>query len=101
MLLPLAKLGTDGQVTLPPAGKPLATHVAFMAAEGPPLVQVAVPLTVLPAIAVAGKPVAAAPMFAEAVTLVVAVAVLFPGTGSLVSDPAVTVIVTEPLAGAV
>ena len=101
MLPPLARLATPGHVTLPLPGKPLTTQVALAAAEGPPLVQVAVPFTVAPALASPGNPLAAACMSAEGVTVVVALAESLPAVGSLVLEAAFTVMVTDPLAGTV
>jgi len=51
-----AAVGTLGvQVTVAVDGRPLRAQVAAVAALGPLFVQVKVPLTVLPATAVAGK----------------------------------------------
>jgi hypothetical protein len=67
MAEPTAKLatGVDGvQVTVAPGGKPLTAQVALAATLGPLLVQVTVPLAVLPAAGLAGKPATAAAMSA-------------------------------------
>ena len=68
MLLPDASgvvVGTSGtQLTVAPGGRPLMVHVAATAGFGPLLVQVNVPLTVVPAVAGGGK-VAVAVMSAE------------------------------------
>ena len=51
-----AAVGTLGvQVTVAAAGRPLMAQVAAVAALGPLFVQVKVPVTVLPAMADAGK----------------------------------------------
>ena len=58
-------VGTSGtQLTVAPGGRPLMEHVAATAGFGPLLVQVNVPFTVVPAIAVGGK-LAVAVMSAE------------------------------------
>ena len=68
MLLPEGRgvaVGTAGvQLTVAPGGRPLMEHVAARAGFGPLLVQVNVPLTVVPAVAVGGK-LAVAVMSAE------------------------------------
>jgi hypothetical protein len=104
MLLPRPKLaaGLAGlQLTVAPAGKPPGTQVALAATLGPLLVQVSVPVTVLPALALAGKPLVDAAMSACGVTVTGFVSVLLPVLGSAVVLPAVVVMLRDPLAGAV
>ena len=87
-------------MTLAPAGRPVGTHVALVATLGPLLVQVTVPVTVLPAGALVGKALSAAAISACAVTAVLYGVVLLPGVGSAVVLAAVTVALTVPLTGA-
>jgi hypothetical protein len=65
------------------------------------LVQVTVPVTVLPALTLAGKPVTVATMSACGTTGIDLVSVLLLLTGSAVVVPAVVVMLKGPLAGAV
>jgi hypothetical protein len=104
MAAPTAKLaaGTAGvQTTTAPAGIPLTAQVALLAMLGPLLVHVTVPVTVLPAFAVAGNPLTAAAISACGVTLTGSGSTLFAGTGSAVLLPAVVTILSDPVAGAV
>jgi hypothetical protein len=104
MLAPTAKLaaGLVGvQVTVAPAGSPVGTQLALAAVLGPLLVQVTVPVTVLPALALAGKPLTAAAMSACGVIGSDLVSVLLLLFGSAVVLPAVVVMFSGPLAGAV
>jgi hypothetical protein len=88
-------------VTVAPAGKPLGTQLALAAGLGPLLVQVTVPVAVLPATGLLGKPLTAATISACGVMGVLWLAVLLAGVGSAVLLPAVPVTVTAPVAGAV
>lgn len=104
MTAPAASVATGEageHVTTAPAGSPLTAQPAFAAALGPRLVQVTVPVTVLPAGGLAGKPLTAACMSACGVTLIGAVLTLLLGFGSAVRLPAVVLILSVPLAGAV
>ena len=65
------------------------------------MVQVTVPVTVVPAGAVAGKPATVACMSACGTTVIGAGLTLLPVFGSAVVLPAVVVIVSGPVAGAV
>lgn len=99
---PRNETGLDGlHITVAPAGAPVARHVASAATLGPLLTQVTVPLTVLPAGGLAGKPLIVACISACAVTAIGLVSTLLAGTPSAVSDPAVVVMFSGPLAGAV
>jgi hypothetical protein len=102
--LPTASEGTGllgVQFTVAPGGKPPTAQLALAAALGPLLVQVTVPLAVLPAGGLAGKPLTAAAMSATCVTAIGSVSVLLAGVGSAVPLPAVVVMFNAPLVGAV
>jgi hypothetical protein len=91
---------TGVQFTLAPGGKPLTAQVALAAVLGPLLVQVTVPLAVLPAVGLLGKPDTAAAMSACGVIATGALAELLFGKSSAVALPAVLVMFSEPDAGA-
>jgi hypothetical protein len=74
--------------------------VALAATLGPLLVQLTVPVTVLPALALAGKPLTAAAMSACGTTGKALVSLLLLVLGSAVLVPAVVVRLKGPLAGA-
>ena len=96
-----AVVGTVGvQVTVAEGGNPAMSQVAATAVLGPLLVQVKLPVTGLPAVAVLGK-LTVEIMSADADTVVLYGAVLLLALGSFVALPAVTVPDTLPLAGAV
>ena len=88
------------QVTTAPAGSAPIAQPADAALLGPLLVQVTVPLTVLPAGAVAGNPLTAAAISAWGTTATDCVLTLLPTFGSDVELPAVVVMFNEPEAGA-
>ena len=92
--------GIGKQATVAPGGNPATLQVGSAAGLGPLLVQVTVPLTVVPAAAVAGKPVTVACMSACGSTVIGAGLTLLPVFGSAVVLPAVVVIVSGPVAGA-
>jgi hypothetical protein len=94
-------LAAAGQFTVAPGGSPEGTQLALAAGLGPALVQVTVPLTVVPALAVAGKPLTTTCMSAWGVMARGLLVVLLAGVGSVVLDPAVAVMLSGPLAGAV
>ena len=103
MLLPTANglaTGFGKQVIAAPTGNELTLHTGLAAGLGPLLVQVTVPVTVVPAGAVAGKPVTVACMSACGTTVIGAGLTLLPVFGSAVVLPAVVVIVSGPVAGA-
>jgi hypothetical protein len=94
--------GTAGaQLTAAPGGRPLAAQVALLAALGPLLVQVSVPVAVLPAAGLGAKPVRAAAMSACGAMVIGFASVLLALLGSAVPEPAFVVIASGPLAGAV
>jgi hypothetical protein len=92
--------GLGVQLCVAPAGRPLSVQVGAAALLGPLLVQVPLTVTGWPATVLAGT-VVAATMSACGTTVSVVLAGLFAGTGSGVVVPAVPVIVTVPLGGAV
>jgi hypothetical protein len=99
---PSCKTGTVGaQPTVAPGGKPLGTQLAFWAMLGPLLVQVTTPFTVLPAGGVAGIPVTTACISARGEIAKILVSLLLGNTGSSVIEPAVVVMLSGPLCGAV
>jgi hypothetical protein len=103
MLLPTAKAlgsGLGVQLCVAPTGKPLKAQLGAAAGLGPLLVHVPLTVTGCPALALAGT-VVAATMSACGTTLVAACALLLPGVGSAVLDPAVPVMVMPPVAGTV
>ena len=86
-----AEVGTTGvQLITAAAGKPVIPQLAAMALSGPPLVQVKLPVTVLPTSAAVGR-LTTAFMSALLLGATVALAVLLAGVGSGVELPAVTV----------
>ncbi len=98
-----ARLVTGGggtQVTTAPAGSAPIAQPADAALLGPLLVHVTVPLTVLPAGAVAGNPLTFAAMSACGTTAMGRVLTLLPALGSAVELPAVVVMLSGPDAGA-
>ena len=93
--------GLGVQLRVAPGGKPESSHtIGATASLGPPLVQVPVTVTDCPALTVAGATVIAAFMSARGVTVRVALLTLLAPLGSLVVVPAVVVMVSGPLAGA-
>jgi hypothetical protein len=82
------------------AGTPLTVHIGEGAALGPLFVQVTVPLAVVPAGAVAGKPLIVADISDTGLTASGRVSALLAGNGSGVALPAVVVMLSGPLAGA-
>jgi hypothetical protein len=96
--------GLGVQVTLALGGTTVTLQLALGAGLGPLLVQVTVPLAVVPAAGVAGKPLAVACMSASGATLRGSVSTLLLITGSAVEVPAVVVMFKLPpaprLAGA-
>lgn len=88
-------------VTVAPLGNEFTVHVGLAAALGPLFVHVTVPVTVLPAGAVNGKPVTVACMSACGTIVIGALLTLLPVFGSVVLLPAVVVMLSGPLAGAV
>lgn len=104
MASPAARLATGGvgvQLIVASAGRPVTVQLASVAADGPWLLQVMVPETVLPTAAVGGMPLMAATRSAAGVMARVFVLVLFTGLGSSVVVPAVVRILNVPLLGAV
>jgi hypothetical protein len=104
MLDPTARVvaGVDGtQFTVAPTGKPETTQLAVAAMLGPLLIHVTVPLTVLPAGALVGRPATDAAMSAAGVIPRGLVSTLFSGTSSCVSEPAVVLMFKLPDAGTV
>jgi hypothetical protein len=93
--------GVGVQVIVPPPGTVLTLHAGSAAGLGPVLVQITVPLIVLPAAAEVGKPEIAACMSARGAIVSGSVSVLLAGAGSVVLAPAVVVIDKVPVAGAV
>lgn len=89
------------QVLVAPGGVLATVHVGDAAGLGPLLVQVTVPVAVLPAGGLAGKPLTEATMSACGATGSVCCALLFGATGSGVVVVVVALIVTVPVAGAV
>ena len=99
---PSIAVGDDGeQTTVAPAGKPLTAQPALAATLGPRLVQVTVPVTTEPAGGLLGKPLMIACMSACGVMTIGLVSTLFDGFGSAVMLPAVVLMLSVPLAGAV
>ena len=99
---PSVAVGDDGeQTTVAPAGKPVTAQPALAAALGPRLVQVTVPVTTEPAGGLLGKPLMTACMSACGVMTMGLVSTLFDGFGSAVMLPAVVLMLSVPLAGAV
>lgn len=90
-----------GHDTTAPTGTELTLHTGLGASAGPLLVQVTVPLTVLPTAAVLGKPEMTTCMSACGRMSTRADVRLLPVFPSAVLLPAVVVIVSGPLAGAV
>jgi hypothetical protein len=82
-------------------GSELTLQLGAAAGLGPLLVQVTVPVAVLPAIGLLGKPLTVAAMSACGTMVVVCCALLLAVLGSAVVLPAVPVTVTLPLTGAV
>jgi hypothetical protein len=76
-------------------------QVALSAALAPLFLQVIEPVTVWPAVTVVGSVLPVAAISACDATVAEYGNVLFPGTGSVVAVPAVTVALTAPLTGAV
>lgn len=89
------------QFTLAPGGSPPTLQVALAAALGPLLVQVTVPVAVLPAAGLVGKPLTAAAMSACGVTAIGRAVTLLAVFGSDVVEPAVVLTFSAPLVGAV
>jgi hypothetical protein len=103
MLLPTAKgsgRGLGVQTAVAPAGVEATLQVGAAAALGPLLVHVTVPLAVLPAIGLLGNPLTVATMSACGTTAMGLVCALLAGVGSAVALPAVVVMLSGPLAGA-
>ena len=103
IVAPTAKLATGGggtHVTVAFAGNPVTTHPAAAAGLGPRFVQVAVPVTTVPAGALAGKPVTSACISACGVIAKGLLSTLFELLGSDVTDPAVVEMFNVPFAGA-
>lgn len=101
---PMARLlgiGLGIQLTVAPGGKALGTQVGVCAGLGPLLVQISCPLTVLPAVALLGKPVNTACISANGATAIAWVLVLLPRLGSAVIEAAIALIVRAPVAGVV
>ncbi len=101
---PTARLasGVAGkQTTVAPGGRPATAHVAFAAALGPLLAQLIVPVTVLPAGALAGMPEIVAIMSARGERVINFVSTLLFGLLSWVRLPATVVTEIVPLAGAI
>jgi hypothetical protein len=101
---PTLKVVTGGggvHETMAPGGSPVTAHVASVAGLGPLLVQVTVPVTVLAARALTGKPLNVACKSAEGVTAIILLSALFDGKLSCVVLAAVVVIVRLFAAGAV
>lgn len=96
----LATGGVGAQFATAPAGSAPSAQSADAALLGPLLVHVTVPLTVLPAGAVAGKPLTAAAISACGTMATGLVLTLLPGVGSAVELPAVVVMFNGPDAGA-
>jgi hypothetical protein len=92
--------GLGLHTTVAPGGSPVTVQDALAAGLGPALAHVTVPLTADPARGADGSPATVARMSALPITDATYGAVLFPGTGSAVLEPAVTVAFTVPLAGA-
>ena len=93
--------GAGTQTTLAPGGKPETAHVALAAALGPLLVQLIVPVTVLPAGAFAGRPEIVTAISACGVIAIGFVSTLLPGLLSCVKLPATVLTVMVPLSGAI
>jgi hypothetical protein len=89
------------QLRLAPGGRPPTAQVALAAALGPLFVQVTVPVALLPALGLVGKPLTAATMSARGVTAIGLLSLLLALFGSAVAEPAVVVIDSGPLPGAV
>jgi hypothetical protein len=99
MAAPTAKgfgTGLGVQLTVATAGSAATTHCALGAGLGPLLVQLAVPLAVLPAGGLGGKPLTAAAMSARGTTGSASVSVLLPGVGSAVLEPALVLMFKLP-----
>jgi hypothetical protein len=88
------------QLTLAPGGKPLTAQVPLAATLGPLLVQVTVPVAVLPAAGFAGKPLTAAAMSACGVIATGSLSLLFDVFGSAVLVPALALMFSAPNVGA-
>lgn len=104
MLAPTASglgAGAGVQTTVAPDGKVVTLQVGSAAGLGPAFVHNTVPVMVLPAAAVAGKPLVLACKSARGLITSGSVSALLAGTGSVVLVPAVVVIDKVPLAGAV
>ncbi len=100
---PTARVGSGvagKQTTVAPGGKPATVHVAFAAALGPLLAQLIVPITVLPAGAVAGMPEIVATISALGDMVINFVSTLLLGLLSWVRLPATVLTEIVPLAGA-
>ena len=89
------------QASVAPTGNPATAHVALAAMLGPSLVHVTVPVTAVPAFAVAGNPVTFARMSACGIISRGLLSMLLLMTGSAVALPAIVVMLNVPLAGAV
>jgi hypothetical protein len=103
-LSPTARLATGLaglHTTLAPDGKPVTSQVALVAMLGPWFTHVAVPVTVLPAGGKAANPASVTAISACGVTAKGWASLLLATTGSAVVLPAVVVILSGPLAGAV
>jgi hypothetical protein len=87
-------------VAVAPVGRELTLQVGAAAGLGPLLVQVTVPVAVLPAIGLLGKPATVAAMSACGTMVMGLVSALLTGIGSAVVLPAVVVIFKGPAPGA-
>jgi hypothetical protein len=93
--------GFGVQLTVAPGGVLVTVQLGLAAGLGPALVQVTVPLTVLPAGGLVGMPEMVATRSACGVMARLRLTLLLPGTGSGVLLPAVVAMVSVPEAGAV